>query len=408
MPRQTAWSMSGSMPGLWGYKDFSRMIPLHTDSPLRSTPWMNWLLIGINVAAFVGQGFLPPETEVRLYLRPANLHLYEYFSYAFLHGSLMHLLGNMLFLYVFGNNVNDKMGNFGYLAFYLAGGVIAGVGHVVTGTATPVLGASGAVAAVTGAYMVLFPQSHITLLWWWGLMGTYEIPSIWFILIFFAKDVILQAGAEQSGVAHMAHIWGTLFGFSISLILLLVRLLPRDQADVVAMLSRWNRRRQYRDIVSRGYDPFDPKQKLKNVPVHDPNAARIHDLRGDIADAITAHDLPKASQLYAHLLEIDSSQVLARQAQLDLANQLASQQEYEKAAIAYELFLKHYPKFEQLDQVELMLGLVYARYLNQHVRAKEVLLLAMAKLHGSSELLLAQAELDRIQPMIPSAKPNQT
>jgi len=371
------------------------MLPLHTDSPLRRTPWMNWLLIALNVGAFVAQGMIQSPLEQKLYLRPTHLQLYQYFSYAFLHANLMHLLGNMVFLYVFGNNVNDKLGNLGYLAFYLAGGVMAGVGHVMTNTPVPVLGASGAVAAVTGAYMVLFPQSHITLLWW---MGTYEIPSVWFILIFFAKDVILQS-AGASGVAHMAHIWGTLFGFTISILLLAVRLLPRDQSDIVAMLSRWNRRRQYRDIVSRGYDPFDPALKVKSS-ANDAVAGRIHDLRGDIGDAVTRRELDRAATLYSELLTIDRTQVLARQAQLDLANQFASQQDYTRAALAYELFLKHYPKFEQLDQIELMLGLIYSRYLNEYALAKEYLVRALARLHSTGEVELAKTELTRIEPLL--------
>jgi len=356
---------------------------------------MNWLLIALNVGAFVAQGMIQSPLEQKLYLRPTHLQLYQYFSYAFLHANLMHLLGNMVFLYVFGNNVNDKLGNLGYLAFYLAGGVMAGVGHVMTNTPVPVLGASGAVAAVTGAYMVLFPQSHITLLWW---MGTYEIPSVWFILIFFAKDVILQS-AGASGVAHMAHIWGTLFGFTISILLLAVRLLPRDQSDIVAMLSRWNRRRQYRDIVSRGYDPFDPALKVKSS-ANDAVAGRIHDLRGDIGDAVTRRELDRAATLYSELLTIDRTQVLARQAQLDLANQFASQQDYTRAALAYELFLKHYPKFEQLDQIELMLGLIYSRYLNEYALAKEYLVRALARLHSTGEVELAKTELTRIEPLL--------
>ena len=85
--------------------------------------------------------------------------------------------------------------------------------------------------------------------------------------------------------------------------------------------------------------------------------------------------------------------MLARQAQLDVANQLAGQQLYPQAAEAYELFLRHYPKFEQIEQVELMLGLIYARYLEQYDRAKEYLLRAMARLHGDRELKLAREEL---------------
>jgi outer membrane protein assembly factor BamD (BamD/ComL family) len=92
--------------------------------------------------------------------------------------------------------------------------------------------------------------------------------------------------------------------------------------------------------------------------------------------------------------------VLARQAQLDVANQLAGQQRYPLAAEAYESFLRQYPKFEQIEQVELMLGLIYARYLAQYARAKECLVHALARLHNERESAMARAELTRIEPLV--------
>src|SRR4051812_7750192 len=100
-------------------------IPIRTDSPLRTTPYMNWALIVLNVAMFVVQ---QQVASVNAWALSAHApQLYQFFGYQFLHGGVMHIAGNMLFLYIFGNNVNDKMGQLGYLAFYLAGGVLAGV-----------------------------------------------------------------------------------------------------------------------------------------------------------------------------------------------------------------------------------------------------------------------------------------
>ena len=97
---------------------------------------------------------------------------------------------------------------------------------------------------------------------------------------------------------------------------------------------------------------------------------------------------------------VDPQTVLGRQAQLDVANQLASEQRYADAAEAYESFLKFYKGFEQVEQVELMLGLIYARYLNKYPSAKELLLRAMARLHSDNQLNLARSELARIEPLI--------
>src|SRR5215217_5244410 len=124
--------------------------PIRTDSPLRSTPYMNWAIIAANVVMYVvqlkvwGDPSVPGHTPT-IALWPQDAHLYQFFGYMFLHGGVMHLLGNMLFLYVFGNNVNDKMGHIGYLGFYLAGGVFAGIGHVASSPTLGVIGASGAV-----------------------------------------------------------------------------------------------------------------------------------------------------------------------------------------------------------------------------------------------------------------------
>jgi outer membrane protein assembly factor BamD (BamD/ComL family) len=105
------------------------------------------------------------------------------------------------------------------------------------------------------------------------------------------------------------------------------------------------------------------------------------------------------------LRSIDPSQVLARQAQLDVANQLNTQQRYDDAAGAYEAFLANYPKFEQIEQVELMLGLIYARYLRRYDRAKEFLVKSLARLHGEREISMARSELMRIEPFTTQTGP---
>jgi outer membrane protein assembly factor BamD (BamD/ComL family) len=100
--------------------------------------------------------------------------------------------------------------------------------------------------------------------------------------------------------------------------------------------------------------------------------------------------------LFLRLKQLDPSQVLSRQAQLDVANQLASQQQYPQAVEAYEQFLQQYPNFEQIEQVQLMLGLIYARYMNHSERARELLLRALARLHNDREVQLARSELERL------------
>src|SRR5207249_2944787 len=123
-----------------------------------------------------------------------------------------------------------------------SGAVFAGIGYVLFEPGR-VLGASGAVAAVTGAYLVLLPRSNITIVYFFIFIGSIEIASLWFIAFFFAQDVFYQAMSRVPGmeasVAHMAHIAGSIFGAGVSFALLMAHLLPRDQFDVLALAQRW-------------------------------------------------------------------------------------------------------------------------------------------------------------------------
>ncbi len=390
------------------------IIPLRTDRPLRHSPYTNWALIAANVLVFIYTHYINPSVVGRydLVLSPRNPQVYQFISYAFLHADWMHIGGNMLFLYIFGNNVNDKMGNAGYLAYYLAGGVFAGILYVlVPDQVLPVIGASGAIASVTGAFLVLFPRSHITVLLFLYIIGQYEISGLWFILMFFAFDVWSNF-TKSDNVAHVAHIGGTLFGFGTCFLLLWIRLLPRDQFDFLAITQRWNKRRQYRDLVTSGYNPFNytPAPAVQRPEPPDPKTIQISQLRSHISEALARHDLDTAARLYLDLQQIAPGQVLARQAQLDIANHLANARLYREAADAYELFLATYPKYEQIEQIELMLGLIYARYLDRYGRAREYLTRSLTRLHGPKEIALATSELQHLAgiapPPVAPAPPN--
>jgi membrane associated rhomboid family serine protease len=374
------------------------IIPLRTDSPLRHTPYMNWGIIGVNVMVFLYTQYVNPAIVPHFELNPRHPELYQFITYAFIHAGWMHIAGNMLFLYIFGNNVNDKLGDFGYLGYYLAGAVFAGVLYsIVPNQVVPVVGASGAIAAVTGAYLVLFPRSNVTVLFFLYIIGQYEISALWLIGIFFAFD-IWSNFTSSDGVAHVAHIGGSLFGFCTCLLLLYVRLIPRDQFDFLAIIQRWNKRRQYRDLVTSGYNPFNYTQPVTTArpAPPDPKVIQISGMRSEISGALDDRDLDTAARIYLELQQIAPGQVLARQAQLDVANHLAAARLYPEAAQAYELFIATYPKYEQIEQVELMLGLIYARYLSQYDRARQYLNRALKHLHGHKEIELAKSELEHI------------
>ncbi len=217
----------------------------------------------------------------------------------------------MLFLFIFGNHVNDKMGQLGYLAFYLAGGDRRRRRLRLGDRAARGTRPSGPAArspAVTGAYLILFPRSHITVVWWFMLIGRFEIQSLWFVLFFFAQDIFLSA-AGQDNVAHAAHIGGTVFGAAVCFSLVVVHLLPRDQFDVWALIQRWNKRRQYRDLVAKGYNPFDytaaePTGRGRRA-APDPAAERVLELRAEVNEALAQKRAADAARLYVRLREAD-------------------------------------------------------------------------------------------------------
>lgn len=373
-------------------------IPLRTDSPLRSTPYANWVLIAANVLVYFITATHPQGWDQPFTLQPHSPALYQFFTYQFLHGGALHIAGNMLFLFIFGNSVNDKMGNIGYVAFYLAGGIVAGIFYTIFDQrGVPMLGASGAIAAVTGAYLILFPRALVTIVYFFFFIGRIELPSLWVIAAYFAMDVFANFG--EDGVAHMAHIGGTIFGCAVCFCLVVTQLLPRDQWDMWALIQRWNKRRQYRDLVSRGYNPFDytEAQREGNRKADDPNFARAQEIRERINAAMGSRNVEVAADLYVQMVQLDPTQVLARQNQMDVATQLHHQNRYAEAAEAYEKFLRSYPKSDRSELVELTLGILYSRYLHQYEKAKLHLAKAIDRLHEGREMDIAREEMREVQ-----------
>lgn len=376
--------------------------PIRTDRRLAHTPYINYALIAMNVVVFIvtGYGVSSAHSIAAPYmLFPWQPEWYQFFTYQFLHGDVMHLGFNMLFLYVFGNHLEDRFGPIGYLAFYLAGGVVAGIGYSLT-QANPILGASGSVSAVTGAYLALFPASRVTIVYWFVFIGAFEVPSMYLILFNFFQDVFFQFGGFGH-VAYLAHISGSLFGVAVGMTLLFTRVLPREPYDFLAMIDRWNRRRQLRSMASRGYSPWmgSPggveSRRDKSLK---PEQQQIMELRADIQRAIEAHQPHRALDAYERLIEVDARQALSRQVQLDLANYAMNEGRYELAAIAYERFLAAYESDSFRPQVEMMLALLYIRYLDAPERARPLLVSAASRSMEPEKRQLAQdllAEIDQ-------------
>ncbi|AFW96067.1 rhomboid family protein [Anabaena sp. 90] len=216
------------------------MFPLYDDNPTRITPYFTYGLIGMNVLVFLHEislSSLQLEQFFQLYaVIPQELSINwsrewtTLFTSQFLHGGWWHLISNMVYLWVFGNNIEDRLGHFKYLLFYLTCGAIAALCQWFIGmySAVPSLGASGAISGVLGAYLIWFPQARITTLIFLGFfITTINVPALVIIGIFFVQNLIsgfasLQAAAnmsvEMGGVAYWAHLGGFVVGSIFALV----------------------------------------------------------------------------------------------------------------------------------------------------------------------------------------------
>ena len=224
------------------------MIPLRDANPTRRTPVVTLAIIAVCVLVYGYQvlllaqggesaldrfitrwGVVPAELVDALRAGAlASGELVTLVTSQFLHGSLIHIAGNMLFLWIFGNNIEDRFGRLAFVGFYLGGGIVAGLTQVaIDPTSTvPTIGASGAIAAVLGAYLVLFPGARVTtaifLVFFYQLI---EIPAILVLGFWFALQLFDGLGslgamgqATTGGVAFFAHIGGFIFGAAIALL----------------------------------------------------------------------------------------------------------------------------------------------------------------------------------------------
>lgn len=204
------------------------MLPLFDRNRRKSVPFVTLILIGMCIIEYVYQIRIGQD-EMYIYrfsFIASRMHLpfesYRFITYAFLHGSIWHLLGNMLFLWIFGDNIEDKLGHLRYLEFYILGAIASalvqgGVNFINGSQHIPMIGASGAISAVIAAYLIMFPKAKIITLIFISLipLPAWVFIGLWFILQFVMA--FFNFGSSE-GVAYFAHIGGFLFGLAFVLI----------------------------------------------------------------------------------------------------------------------------------------------------------------------------------------------
>ena len=207
------------------------MIPLYDTLHSRRFPLVNWLLIGVNALVFLYELTLSPAGLERLTftwgLIPAVLMAHPATAWItiltsmFLHGGWFHILSNMWVLFIFGDNVEDRLGGARYLIFYLLSGVAAALMEtfILPGSGVPMIGASGAIAGVLGAYLILYPRARVaSLVPILFIFTIIEIPASIFLLFWFVSQLfsgwLALGGAAGSGIAWWAHVGGFVFGMA--------------------------------------------------------------------------------------------------------------------------------------------------------------------------------------------------
>jgi membrane associated rhomboid family serine protease len=227
------------------------MIPIRDDTPRYSTPYVTYFIIALNVVVFLFElslgmqshralngliyefGVVPRRFE-RALAGPSSFTLpglsLTILTSMFLHGGWLHIIGNMWFLWIFGDNVEDYLGHLKYLLFYLLSGCAAAIAYILLDASSnqPTIGASGAIAGVMGAYLVLYPRARVLTLvflvvfftFWW--LPAWVFLGYWFVLQFLSGTATSIAGASQNtgGVAFWAHVGGFIAG------ILLIKLMP--------------------------------------------------------------------------------------------------------------------------------------------------------------------------------------
>lgn len=200
------------------------MIPIHDTNQSYSKPLVTIALIAVNVAVFLFELTLDPFTRNDFTFAfgfvPDQFHATSILTSMFMHGGWMHLIGNMLFLWVYGDNIEDILGRWKYLLFYVLCGVAAALGQyaIAPDSRVPMVGASGAIAGVMGAYMVKFPHARILMAGWLVIVFTIELPAwavllYWFVIQFFSGvGSISDAASQRGGTAFFAHIAGFVAG----------------------------------------------------------------------------------------------------------------------------------------------------------------------------------------------------
>ena len=364
------------------------VIPLGTDVVLRKRPWITWSLVIINVTVFLALNALsysrPDEVLKLTYaltFQPLSPRLVTLLTHMFMHAGWLHLVGNMIVLWVMGAGVENRLGRIGFLAFYLCGGLLAAGAHTLSSN-NPILGASGAISAVIGSYLVFFPLTRVRILFLLGLIATFEVPAWWFVLIGVIRDVYYATSGGGGNIAFVAHLGGYGAGFALSILLLGARVIERHDYDAFAIVQRYSRRRRFRvGMLQVGDERARASltgERFKAGPLlGEKESAALAEIRAEISTAVNEQRLSDAATAYVRMVrefaQAGKAATLSTRVQLAVANHLMRAGLYADAATAYQAYAEAYPEDREAPGVRVLLGLIALRHLRDRARARAAL-----------------------------------
>ena len=393
------------------------MIPIGDDTPRQKPAFVTWSLIAVNVVVFLAclsggaEGF--KDTLNTWGLTPAHLSPVTLLTSMFLHAGFFHIIGNMLYLGIFGDNVEDVFGHVWFLVFYLAMGLAAGLGHYASNVDSiiPTVGASGAISGVLGAYAFLFPRNRVRVLFWWYFyVRVFRISAGWMLGFYFILQLVMVfVAGGASNVAYWAHIGGFLSGLVITAVLVSLKVITIPQAPGAGRTS--SRMRLVNEFTSRE----GPNAPDANVKVYGNGAGAYKVVSSGVADSVGMSAEP-AARISAILAAVSSGEIArpvkATHLELGLPTKYAArpgaltrvadafyhEKVYPVAFHVYSTFLDRAPGDDaRIPEVEFRAGIIAARHLGDFTVAERLLADVVRRHESSERCRLAQSELDKVR-----------
>jgi len=354
------------------------LIPLGTDRPLKRPARVTPLLVLVTTLAYAAFAVFEksnPDEAASLMARfwvvgGPDFRWYQLFTHTLFHGGLLHLGGNMLFLYVFGQAVEDRLRWWGFVLLYLIAAVCAGWAHaavefqtVAPGIRvfTPAIGASGAIAGVTGAFLVLFPRTNIRCFYILG--GMIYVPAWFLIGLAIAFNLVLFNAND--GIARVAHLAGYACGFGVAMLLLWLKVLKREPYDLFTIFRQSQRRRQFKAAAASATARPVLRPESKK---HDERTEKLAKARAAVSTAIAHDELDQAVAAYRELTDTYAhdrpATTMARNVQYRLANHMVAEGLHAEAARAWTRFLEAYHADPEAPAVRVLLARLYADHLD--------------------------------------------